>query len=166
MFIRSILSFLALSSTFIAKVSPTRRFSYWSCTLFLSLWEKLNLDVRTFVRHNVLLLLILIQLLHLHQSSLPINRARHVYPLQLFKRTNHYLTHGSVMAASTSDLQGMTLICIHIFIVTGSFLYWCVMRPASQRFFFIHSCIYLRILIISYLATFLVTFLPFCTDEP
>jgi len=28
------------------------------------------------------------------------------------------------------------------------------MRPASQRFF-IHSCIYLRILIISYLATFL-----------
>jgi len=27
------------------------------------------------------------------------------------------------------------------------------MRPASQRFF-IHSCIYLRILIISYLATF------------
>jgi len=30
------------------------------------------------------------------------------------------------------------------------------MRPASQRFF-IHSCIYLRILIISYLATFLGT---------
>jgi len=30
------------------------------------------------------------------------------------------------------------------------------MRPASQRFF-IHSSIYLRILIISYLATFLVT---------
>jgi len=26
----------------------------------------------------------------------------------------------------------------------GSFLYWCVMRPAIQRFF-IHSCIYLRI---------------------
>jgi len=50
----------------------------------------------------------------------------------------------------------MTLNCIHIFIVTGSFLYWCVMRPASQRFF-IHSCIYLRILIISYLATFLGT---------
>jgi len=47
---------------------------------------------------------------------------------------------------------GMTLNCIDIFIVTGSFLYWCVMRPASQRFF-IHSCIYLRILIISYLAT-------------
>jgi len=50
----------------------------------------------------------------------------------------------------------MTLNCIHIFIVTGSFLYWCVVRPASQRFF-VHSCIYLRILIISYLATFLGT---------
>jgi len=50
----------------------------------------------------------------------------------------------------------MTLNCIHIFIITVSFLYWCVMRPASQRFF-IHSCIYLRILIISYLATFLGT---------
>jgi len=37
---------------------------------------------------------------------------------------------------------GMMLNCIHIFIVTGSFLYWCVMRLASQRFF-IHSCIYL-----------------------
>jgi len=48
---------------------------------------------------------------------------------------------------------GMTLNCIHIFIVTGSFLYWCVRRPASQRFF-IHSCIYLRMLIISYLTTF------------
>jgi len=34
------------------------------------------------------------------------------------------------------------------FIVTGSFLYWCVMRPASQRFF-IHNCINLRNLIIS-----------------
>jgi len=51
---------------------------------------------------------------------------------------------------------GMTLNCIHIFIVTGSFLYWCVIRPASQHFF-IHSCIYLRILIISYLSTFLGT---------
>jgi len=49
---------------------------------------------------------------------------------------------------------GMTLICIHLFIVTCSFLYWCVMRPASQHFF-INSCIYLRILIISYLAMFL-----------
>jgi len=48
---------------------------------------------------------------------------------------------------------GMTLDCIHIFIVTGSFLYWCVMRSASQHFF-IHSCIYLWILIVSYLATF------------
>jgi len=32
-------------------------------------------------------------------------------------------------------VQGMTLKCIPIFIVTGSFLYWCVLRPASQRFF-------------------------------
>jgi len=48
----------------------------------------------------------------------------------------------------------MTLNCILIFIATGSFLYWCVIRPASQCFF-IHSCIYLRTLIISYLATFL-----------
>jgi len=50
----------------------------------------------------------------------------------------------------------MTLNCIHIFIVTDSFLYWCVMRPTNQRFF-IHSYIYLRILIISYLAKFLGT---------
>jgi len=42
---------------------------------------------------------------------------------------------------------GMTLNCIHIFIVTGGFLYWWVMRQASQCFF-IHSCIYLWILII------------------
>jgi len=53
-------------------------------------------------------------------------------------------------------VQGMTLNCIGIFIVTGSSLYCCVMRPASQRFF-IHSCIFLRILIISYLVTFLGT---------
>jgi len=53
-------------------------------------------------------------------------------------------------------VQGMTLSCIHIFIVTGSVLYCCDMRPASQRFF-IHSCIFLRILIISYFATFLGT---------
>jgi len=38
------------------------------------------------------------------------------------------------------DVLGMTLNCIHIFIVTGSLLYGCVMRPASQRFF-MHSCI-------------------------
>jgi len=50
----------------------------------------------------------------------------------------------------------MTLNCIHIIIVTGSFLYWCVMRSAS-RLFFVCSCFYLRILIISYLATFLGT---------
>jgi len=54
------------------------------------------------------------------------------------------------------SVLGMTLNCIHIFIVTGSCLYWCVMRPASQRFF-IHTCFYLPILIISYLATFLGT---------
>jgi len=55
-----------------------------------------------------------------------------------------------------SSVLGITLNGIHIFIVTGSFLYWCVMRLASQRFF-IHSCIYLRVLIISYLATSLDT---------
>jgi len=38
------------------------------------------------------------------------------------------------------------------FIFTGSFLYWCVMRPASQ--FFTHNCIHLRILFISNLVTF------------
>jgi len=59
-------------------------------------------------------------------------------------------------ASRPSDVQGMTLNCIHIFIVIGSFLYWSVMRPASQRFFK-HSYISLRILIISYLATFLGT---------
>jgi len=47
------------------------------------------------------------------------------------------------------------------FIVTGSFLCWCVMRPASQRFF-IHSCIYLRILITSYLATILALSVLMC----
>jgi len=50
---------------------------------------------------------------------------------------------------------GVTLNCIHLFIVTISFIYWCVMRPASLRFF-ICSSIYLRILS-SYLATFLDT---------
>jgi len=50
----------------------------------------------------------------------------------------------------------MTLNCIHIFIVTGSFLYWYVIRPASRRFF-IHSCNYPWIMIISYLAAFLGT---------
>jgi len=37
-------------------------------------------------------------------------------------------------------------------------LYWCVMRPANRRFF---SCIYLRIFIVSYLATFLGTNIAF-----
>jgi len=55
----------------------------------------------------------------------------------------------------------MTLNCTQIFIVTGSFLYGCVMWPASQRFF-IHSCIYLWILILYYLATFLGTIAFLC----
>jgi len=70
--------------------------------------------------------------------------------VQLHSRAN------SLTQASILPVQGMTLNCILIFIVTGSFLYRCVMRPASQRFF-IHSCIYQRILIMSYLATFLGT---------
>jgi len=68
------------------------------------------------------------------------------------------------MTCRSSNVMGMTINCIHIFIVTGSFFYWCVMRPASLRFF-LHSCIYLRILIISYLATFLgtnISFLCWC----
>jgi len=51
---------------------------------------------------------------------------------------------------------GMTLNCINIFIVTGSFLYWFVMSLCSQCFF-ICSCIYLWILIMSYFATFIGT---------
>jgi len=50
----------------------------------------------------------------------------------------------------------MTLNCVHIFIVTGSFLYWYVMRPASQRYF-IHSKLYwayLRSLSSRYLPTY------------
>jgi len=70
--------------------------------------------------------------------------------------TNIVLSSRLISNPSNIPVLGRTLNCIHIFIVTGSFLYWCVMRPASQRFF-IHSCIYLRILIISYLATFLGT---------
>jgi len=60
-------------------------------------------------------------------------------------------------------ILGMTLNCIHTFIVTGSFLYWCVIRPASKRFIR-HSCIYLRILILSYLQRFLslIAFLCWC----
>jgi len=73
--------------------------------------------------------------------------------------------HSTVVCSRAVDswlatgVLGMTLNCIHIFIVTGSFLYWCVMRPASQRFF-LHGCIcciHLRILIVFYLATFLGT---------
>jgi len=52
---------------------------------------------------------------------------------------------------------GMTLNCFHIFIVTGSFcsdVSWSWPVSVSS---FIHSCIYLRILIISCLAMFLGT---------
>jgi len=49
-------------------------------------------------------------------------------------RALHLIMH----VDSSQHVQGMTLNCIHIFIVTGSFLYWCVMRLASQSFF-IHS---------------------------
>jgi len=49
----------------------------------------------------------------------------------------------------------MTSNCIHIFIVTSSFLYWSFLRPAPSVSSY--SCIYLRISIISYSATFLGT---------
>jgi len=65
-------------------------------------------------------------------------------------------TSGCVISYCSGPGHDVNLNCIHIFIVTGSFLYWCVLRPASQHFF-IHSCIYLQILIICYLATFLGT---------
>jgi len=61
----------------------------------------------------------------------------------VFKLPTHHFTCPIYML-SPSDVWSMTLNCIHIFIVTGSFLYWCVMRSASQRFF-IRSCVYLRI---------------------
>jgi len=63
--------------------------------------------------------------------------------LLLFYQYNYVL---GMTASTPSDVHGMTLNCIQIFIVTGSFLYWFVMRPASQRFS-IHSCI----LIISFI---------------
>jgi len=44
---------------------------------------------------------------------------------------------------SLHSVLGMTLNCIHIFIVTGSLLYWCVMRPTSQRFFIGPTQLYL-----------------------
>jgi len=50
----------------------------------------------------------------------------------------------------------MTLNCIHIFIITGSF-FVLMCHEAGQSAFFIYSCIYLQILIISYLATYLGT---------
>jgi len=78
------------------------------------------------------------------------------YIRNTFEQTTACTIATSLIHSKTHYVLGMTLHCIHIFIVTGCFLYWCVMRPASQRFF-IHSCMYLRILIISYLATFLGT---------
>jgi len=57
-------------------------------------------------------------------------------------------THISVFTCPGHDIK------LHPhFIVCGSFLYCCVMRPASQRFF-IHNYIHLRILFISNLVTF------------
>jgi len=48
--------------------------------------------------------------------------------------------------------------CIHISLSLDSFFYWCIWdRPVSVSSYTLHSCIYLRILIISYLATFLGT---------
>jgi len=68
-----------------------------------------------------------------------------------------YVLGMTVNWITPSDVQGITLNCFHIFIVTGSFLYRCVMRPASQLFLL--SCIYLRIFILPYLATCLGTYL-------
>jgi len=76
--------------------------------------------------------------------------------LPLTLRSDITFTGSTVYLDLNNDVLGMTLNCVHIFIVTVRLLYWCVMRPASQRFF-IRSCIYVRILIISYLATFLGT---------
>jgi len=59
---------------------------------------------------------------------------------------------------------GMTLNCIHIFIITGSFLYDVLAGQSDQRFF-IHNCIDLRIWIISSLATFPGT-KSLCADVP
>jgi len=74
-----------------------------------------------------------------------------VYAPDWSNKSSHFIYSRSTVVG----VRRMTFNCIHIFIVTGSVLYCCVLRPASQRFF-IHSCIYLRILIITYLATFLV----------
>jgi len=62
-----------------------------------------------------------------------------IFGYSIVSRT--HIFNSCVKIRSASD---MTLKCIHNFIVTSSFLYWCVMRPISQRFF-IHSCIYLCI---------------------
>jgi len=76
---------------------------------------------------------------HNNQTSPRISSmaASFVSPQYFMSSLMHYSQVFSVL--------GTTLNCIHIFIVTGSFLYWCVMRPASQRFF-IHSCICQRFL--------------------
>jgi len=52
----------------------------------------------------------------------------------------YWMSIKRIFYSSTPNVLGMTLNCIHIFIVTGSFLYWCVIWLASQRFF-IHSFI-------------------------
>jgi len=104
------------------------------------------------------LLLPLLSLLFLIQPRIPVHfpdNRPHLLPLLSHLCDQFSGVLGMTLnCIHTECVQGMTLNCIHIFIVTGSFLYWCVMRPAGQCFF-IHCCIYLRILIISYLATFL-----------
>jgi len=40
-------------------------------------------------------------------------------------------------------MQGMTLNCIHILIVTGSVLYWCVLNPDASQSAFLHTQLYL-----------------------
>jgi len=44
------------------------------------------------------------------------------------------LNGNSLELLYSSGILGMTLNCMHILIVTGSFVYRCVMRPASQRY--------------------------------
>jgi len=82
--------------------------------------------------------------------------ARERLPMVISQCQINYVYNVCDARCCLASCMAMALNCIHIFIVTGSFLYWCILRPASQRFF-IHSCIYLRISIISYLATFLGT---------
>jgi len=90
-----------------------------------------------------------------------------IWLIEAFSTGQCRYSHASLFRRWNSDdplflrFLDMTLNCIHIFIVTGSFLYWCVMRPRRPVSVSscTASCIYLRlrILIISYLATFLGT---------